>query len=127
MSVSHVTLSVPPQPSFARSVRMMAANLAVLCSMSVEEVEDARMAAEEAFVYACATRPTTCDIAFDVSADALSMTFSLGDAPTDADSAVAEQVGLALVLLSAVSDTYELLPDGMALQVTKLAGGFHGA
>ena len=38
---------------------MMAANLAVCCEMSVEDVEDVRMAAEEGFVYACATRPET--------------------------------------------------------------------
>ncbi len=126
MTESRVMLCVPPSPSFARSVRMMAANLAVLCSMNVEEVEDARMAAEEAFVYACATRPDVCDISFDVSADALSMSFSLGEASVEADPVVAEQVGLAQVLLSAVSDTYEFAPDGSALHVTKLVGGVHG-
>ncbi len=126
MVASHVTLSIPPQPSFARSVRMMAANLAVLCAMNVEEVEDARMAAEEAFVYACATRPDVCDIDFEVSAEGLSMSFSLGDAAVDEDPSVMEQVGLAEVLLCAVSDSYEFSPDGAVLRATKLVGASHG-
>ena len=38
-----VRLSVPAEPEFARVVRMTAANLAVLCDMNVDEVEDLRM------------------------------------------------------------------------------------
>ena len=90
MIESHVSLGVPAQPAFARSVRMMAANLAVLCSMSVEEVEDARMAAEEAFVYACATGLDMCSISFDVSDDQLSMSFELGSGVDEGDAAVAD-------------------------------------
>lgn len=127
MIESHVSLGVPAQPAFARSVRMMAANLAVLCSMSVEEVEDARMAAEEAFVYACATGLDECSISFDVSDDQLSMSFELGSGADESDATVAEQIGLALVLLSAVSDEYVLDREGRSLRVIKLAGGFHGA
>ena len=48
-------LEVPPLPRYARAVRMTAANLAVIAGMNVDEVDDVRMAAEEAFVYACAT------------------------------------------------------------------------
>ena len=117
-----VKLSVPAQPAFARSVRMMAANLAVLCSMTVDEVADARMAAEEAFVYACATHPEFCDVSFEVGDEGLKMAFSLGG-PLDADDpVVAEQVGLAQVLLSAVSDFFEISPDDCLLHVTKMVG-----
>ena len=45
-------LEVPPLPRYARVVRMTAANLAVIAGMNVDEVDDVRMAAEEAFVYA---------------------------------------------------------------------------
>ena len=126
MAASHVALSVPPQPEFARSVRMMAANLAVLCSMTVEEVEDVRMAAEEAFVYACATLPPVCDVSFDIYADELSMSFGLGPRDAEHDFAVAEQVGLAKVLLSAVSDSFEVTPDKSSLLVSKMVGAAHG-
>ena len=62
-----VRLSVPAEPEFARVVRMTAANLAVLCDMNVDDVEDLRMAAEEGFVYSCATRPATCDVSFAIA------------------------------------------------------------
>ena len=48
MQKRHVTLNIPPEADFARSVRMLAANLGVVCSFSVDDVEDLRMAAEEA-------------------------------------------------------------------------------
>ena len=124
---SLVRLSVPCEPLYARSVRMMAANLAVLCSMSVDDVEDARMAAEEAFVYACATSPDDVCMTFALEGNALVMTFSLGAADPAASDELAEQVGLAELLLSAVSDSYEVLPGQSLLRVTKVAGGAHAA
>lgn len=125
MEAATVSLGVPAEPTFARSVRMMAANLAVLCPMSVDEVEDARMAAEEAFVYACATQPGVCEMTFEVSDEALSMSFSLGDVEPSTVSGLAEQVALAELLLSAVSDRYEFGADGSSLHVVKRAGGVH--
>lgn len=127
MADSIIRLSVPAQASFARSVRMMAANLAVLCSMNVDEVEDARMAAEEAFVYACATAPGLCEMTFNVTEASLSMSFSLGEVVPAEDEQLAEQVSLAELLLSAVSDSYEISQDGTVLHVLKLAGGAHAA
>ena len=123
MTESIIRLSVPPEATFARSVRMMAANLAVLCSMNVDEVEDARMAAEEAFVYACATRPTLCEMSFLVADDALHMSFSLGEAEPDEDPALTESIGLARLLLQAVSDSCEFDAEDSVLRVTKLVGG----
>lgn len=123
METSVIRLSVPPQATYARSVRMMAANLAVLCSMSVDEVEDARMAAEEAFVYACATAPELCEMTFSLSEDALHMEFSLGSVVPSDDPALAEHVELAQLLLEAVSDACEIAEDGSTLHVSKLVGG----
>lgn len=127
MTDSVVRLSVPALPSFARSVRMMAANLAVLCPMSVDEVEDARMAAEEAFIYACATQPESCEVTFSVSEEALSMAFSLGESMPNEDDDLFEQFSFAELLLSAVSDVYELSDDQLSLHVIKRAGGAHAA
>ena len=62
MKTSHVELSVPAEAAFARTVRMMAANLAVIGDMTVDDVEDARMVAEEGFVCACATAPEPCEV-----------------------------------------------------------------
>ena len=48
-----ITLSVAGDPRLARLVRMTAANVGALCSMSVDRIEDIRMAAEEAFIFGC--------------------------------------------------------------------------
>lgn len=74
----HITLSLSCDPHLARIVRMTAANVATLSSMSVERVEDIRMAAEEAFIYACASTPgEPLSIAFDAVETGVSMTFRL--------------------------------------------------
>lgn len=75
---THITLSLACDPHLARIVRMTAANVATLSSMSVERVEDIRMAAEEAFIYACASTPgEALAIAFDADAEHVAMTFEL--------------------------------------------------
>lgn len=125
MSESVVRMSVPAEPTYARSVRMMAANLAMLCSMNVDDVEDARMAAEEAFVYACATRPGECSMTFRVCEGSLRMSFGLGDFDPSEDDALAEQVSFAELLLSSVCDSYEFADDGTSIGVLKRAGGAH--
>ena len=108
-SVQTVRLSVPAEPAYARSVRMLAANLAVLAGMSVDAVEDVRMAAEEGFVWCCATRPASCEVAFGCSGDAVAMTFALGPAELPDDD---QASAYAELILSAVCD--ECVADAQA-------------
>lgn len=126
MQQKTVSLTVPAEAGFARSVRMMASNLAVVCNMSVDDVEDVRMAAEEAFVFSCATHPDSCSITFSLGKDDLSMDFSLGDGDEDFsvsdDEETTESLDLAELLLSAVCDEYEVSPDGSTLHVVKRMG-----
>ena len=123
MNESIVRLSVPAEASFARSVRMLAANLAVCCDMSVDDVEDIRMAAEEGFVYACATRPDTCDISFSLTGEEISMAFSLGPViPEETDD---QSLDLVELLLSAVSDDFGVSEDGSELAIRMKAGNQH--
>lgn len=118
MSEKTVRLEVPAEAEYARAVRMTAASVAVVCGMSVDDVEDVRMAAEEAFVYACATQPTTCAITFTPSRGLLEMDFSLGEGdPAEAG----EDLELARLLLSAISDECEL-GEGGRVHVAKRAG-----
>ena len=86
-SVESTVLEVPALPRYARVVRMTAANLATIAGMNVEEVDDVRMAAEEAFVYACATGvKDVLRVVFGLSDEGLSMDFALGtDAVTEDD------------------------------------------
>ncbi|MBR3385804.1 MAG: ATP-binding protein [Atopobiaceae bacterium] len=122
MSDQTISLSVPALPAFARSVRMMAANLAVIGEMTVDDVEDARMVAEEGFVCACATAPEPCEVTFTVSPGQLVMDFSLGsgiDVLSSADAAV----GYSALLLAAVCDEYVVDEAASTLHLVKRAVG----
>lgn len=117
MSEKNVQLSVPAEAEFARSVRMMASTLAVCCDMSVDDVEDVRMIAEEGFVYACATAPASVDVAFALSGAGMAMDFALGEEePEDAS------IDLVEVLLGAVCDVFQISEDGRCLHLEKRAG-----
>lgn len=118
MQQQFVTLSVPPEADFARSVRMLAANLGVVCSLSVDDVEDLRMAAEEGFVYACATGPEAVKVDFRLSDGAVEIGFGLGDA----DAAEDEDLAYADLLLTAVCDEYDVDRDRHELRVVKHVG-----
>ncbi len=117
-----VRLSVPAEATFARAVRMMAANLAVDCDMSVDDVEDVRMAAEEGFVYSCATKPGSCDIAFGLAHDQMSMDFSLGSSVPDPEESPDASLDLVELLLSAICDDFGVSEDGATLHLSKRVG-----
>ena len=58
MTQKIVELSAPADPTFARSVRMMAANLAVLCKMNVDELEDVKWPQKRALSLLAALKKT---------------------------------------------------------------------
>lgn len=118
MSAETIRLSIPAEPTYARSVRMMAANLAVVCGMGVDTVEDVRMAAEEGFIYSCSTKPDTCEVAFEISSEHIGMEFSLGEAGAQDDS-----VEYARLLLAAVCDEFDVAEDGTRLHLLMRALG----
>lgn len=119
-----VRLSVPAEAGYARAVRMMASNLAVVCGMSVDDVEDVRMAAEEGFVYSCATDLAVCDITFTLAEGSVAMDFALGDAEPEAIEAAGVDLTLAELLLRAVCDDFAVTDGGM-LHLEKTAGVAH--
>jgi serine/threonine-protein kinase RsbW len=120
-----IRLSVPAEPAYARSVRMMASNLAVVCGMPVEDVEDVRMAAEEGFVYACATSPSACDIEFAVADGQITMSFALGTVTAQRDTTDEAAFQYAELILSATCDEYQVAEGGASLRLLKRAGAVH--
>lgn len=129
MSSDAIRLSLPAQPHFARSVRMLASTLAVANDFSVDDVEDVRMAAEEGFVYACATGIDACEISFSLGERSVSMDFPLGETPAAEGAAyteVDEDIDLVELLLDAVCDEFAVLEAeaGSTLHLLKRAG--HG-
>ncbi len=117
-SPSQIKLTLPAEPQYARSVRMLAANLATLCGMTIDDVEDVRMAAEEGFVFSCATQKDELDVTFEVSESQIAIGFALGDE----DAAPAEQAVYARLLLEAVCDEFELSTEASTLHLLKRAG-----
>ena len=117
-----IRLSVPPIARFARPVRMMAASLATVSSMSVDDVEDLRMAAEEGFVYACATAPSSVDIEFVVAEGSVRMGFALGTAEPDLEGDPA--LSYANLLLAALCDSYEVDASAHVLRLAKMGGDY---
>ena len=119
-----VSLTVPAKPRFARSVRMLAATLAVDCDMTVDEVEDVRIAAEEGFVYTCSTAPDAVDLRFLLNDDAFEMEFRLGPASAGAvpETPDAEPLDFVELLLSAVCDDFGVSDDDSLLHLVKRIG-----
>ena len=125
-----VVLSVPPKGEFAKTVRMTAAALGSRIGMTFDEVDDMRIAAEEAFVYACDQAPEApaVDIAFLVGADALEMKVG----PIVASGAPGEdreEARYASFILESVADEFEMSDDadGSWVRVVKRAGRTEGS
>lgn len=108
--MNNVSLRLEAKPALARLVRMTAANVAVLSSMSVDRVEDLRMAAEEAFVFACSCIPgQMVTVDFDADDQHVGMTFDMGSAPiSESDDSACAYADL---ILASVCDTYEKLSE----------------
>jgi serine/threonine-protein kinase RsbW len=127
MSPDRVTLTVPARGEYARTVRMTASALATRLGMTFEEVEEVRMAAEEAFVYASDTLPEGADIAFvfGMQADALTIDVALGTGHVEASEDAEDSASYAAFILDAVCDSVEFVSDetGAHLRLAKAAGG----
>jgi serine/threonine-protein kinase RsbW len=81
MSKDRITLTVPARSEYARTVRLAAAELAARIGMSYDEVDDMRIAAEEAFVYACECSGAQTEITFTFIIDGGTLTTEVGPLP----------------------------------------------
>lgn len=121
-SASSTLLTVPASPAYARVVRMCAASLAAVADLTVDDVEDARMAAEEGFVYACATGQDAVEVSFGLEGGEFTIDFSLGD---EAEVAEDESLDLVEALLDAVCEDFGVTDEG-TLSLVLRTGGAHG-
>ena len=127
MAKDQITLSVPAKSEYAKAVRMTAAALASRISMTYDEVEDVRMAADEAFVYAADTLSDDAEVQFlfVVGDEDIEIDVRLGIEQPRSDEDSERSVGLATFILESVCDTYEFASDenGAHLRLFKRAGG----
>ncbi len=127
MAKDQITLIVPAKNEYAKTVRMTASALVSRIGMSYDEVEDVRMAADEAFVYASDTLRDDGEIQF---------VFLLGDGEIEIDVCLGNEeprsegdsersVAYATFILESVCDRYEFASDenGAHLRLFKRAGG----
>ncbi len=117
-----IRLTVPAAPEYARVVRMCAASAAAVADLSLEDVEDVRMAAEEGFVYACATGQPTVACALTLGEGALELSFSLGG---DLEAVDDESLDLVEALLDAICEDFGISEDGSELLLVLRTGGAH--
>ena len=96
MADDQITLIVPAKNEYAKAVRMTAAALVSRIGMTYDEVEDVRMAADEAFVYASDTLSEDAEIKF---------VFTLGDEESRSTSASASRSLARTRIRTAVSRT----------------------
>ncbi len=122
MSVETISLSLPTHTVYAHSVRMTAASVAVVNQLSVEEVEDVKMAAEEGFILSCLSGVDVCNITFEVEPSALVMKFALGDDNIEEF----EEFVYADMLLQSLSQEYIRNDDFIHVKIVKLQDVMYG-
>jgi serine/threonine-protein kinase RsbW len=120
----HVRLTVPGREEFARTVRMTAAALAGRMGMSIDEVEDVRIAVEEAFVFAIGRVAEGEPVTFDFAVDGDMLALDVGPIPGAIRGAEGPETRYARFILESVCDTFELEDEGSActLKLIKKAG-----
>jgi serine/threonine-protein kinase RsbW len=104
---------------------MTASALVSRMGMTFDEVDDVRMSAEEAFVYACDHAPEsgTVEMEFTVGDDTFDIRVALGDTSVSDDEEAERRAGYATFIMESVSDHFELSSDesGAYLRVVKRA------
>ena len=127
MAIDRITLTVPAKSEYAKTVRMTAAALVSRMGMNFDDVEDVRMAAEEAFVYAVDTLPEDAEVRFEFSVtdDELKIDVPLGSEDPSSDEEADRRAAYATFILESVCDSYgfESDEDGAHLRLTKRVGG----
>jgi serine/threonine-protein kinase RsbW len=127
MAQDRVILTVPARGEYARTVRMTASALVSRMGMTYEDVDDVKMAAEEAFVYAVDTHPDDASVTFEflVGEESIEIVVALGSVPGVSEERVEQLTSYAGFILQSVCDKYELVSNAegrQCLRLTKRAG-----
>lgn len=127
MSQDRIELTVPARGEYAKTVRMTAAALVSRMGMTFDDVDDVRMAAEEAFVYAADTVQEGADLKFVFTMDeqCLTIDVALGSESQLTDEEVERRASYATFILESVCDGFELgsnAEGNQSLRLVKCAG-----
>ena len=107
-----VVLSVPARGEFARTARLVAAELAAHAGMCIDDVDDVRLAIDEAFVYACDLGPSMITLEFEVDEGSVGLT--MGPLPVSSEKTTTGETGerYARFILEAICDEFEIRESG---------------
>ncbi len=123
MAHDTITLIVPASPEYAKTVRMTASALVSRSRLSYDEVDDVRIAAEEAFVYAAdhAEEAGEVRMEFDKARDYFEIRVRLGEGDRVANEEAERRAAYATFILQSVCDRFEMSSDetGTYLKVVK--------
>lgn len=130
MASDRITLTVPTRGEYAKTVRLIAAELASRLGMSYDEVDDVRIAAEEAFVYVSQRLGEDGEATFTFLVSSGSLEIIVGPLP---DAGTAEEApgplgGYAEFILRSVCDEFEIVQsdEGRSLRLCHRAGSVAG-
>jgi serine/threonine-protein kinase RsbW len=113
MTADRIELTVPARGGFARTVRVTAAALAGRMGMSIDEVDDVRIALEEAFLFAVDRVAPGQPITFVFSVTDETMDVTVGPLACEREVSDEDETGsrYASFILEAVCDEFELVTE----------------
>jgi serine/threonine-protein kinase RsbW len=121
MASDRIVLSVPARGEYARTVRMTAAELASRMGMTIDDIDDVRIAVEESFalVAAHAAEADEVTFTFDLSKDSFEAT---AGTPSTTCASDEDETGsrYARFILESVCDEFEIrTEDGCHIRLLK--------
>lgn len=108
-----VLVSVPASPGFAHVLRTVAAAFGARMDLSIDDLDDLRIAVDEAFAYLLDLGGATTAVALRLApaGTAVEAILSAVDGPTDAWPPPSHATSLAWQVLTGLSDEVDLLLD----------------
>ena len=116
-----VVISVPARGEFARTLRVAGAELAARANLRIDEIEDMRLAVEEAFVFAC-DRAGSGSVTFAFGVSPGSVELMVGPMPGNCgEGGDGAEERYSRFILEHVCDEYEMLErqDGCYVRLVK--------
>ncbi|HKC26696.1 MAG TPA: ATP-binding protein [Jatrophihabitans sp.] len=111
-----VEVRIPADVAYVSTLRLTAASLAARCDLTIDDIEDLRLAVDEAcaLLLPHATADSTLDARFELSQGRLAVETSV---QTD-EAAEPDRTGFAWTVLGALASSVEVHKDGKRLAIT---------
>jgi hypothetical protein len=111
-----IELTIPPDPRLLRLVRLVASGLASTAGFDVDELDDLRIAVDEAVTALLeGGNGSNVPMRFEIQGGQVAMTASIKAA--DGDPLDADRLELSTQILAAVCDEHDLRVEGGSVQV----------